>query len=73
MEEKAVQLNNGTWSHIPAGLSPEQEAQLIAELDPEALEAECRETLRLYNEGLMIPFDVLADLLNPPGTDGKQT
>ena len=75
MGEKAIQLKNGRWIHIPAGLSPEQERDFLADIDrkPEELEAECKELLRLDQEGRLIPFEqALREMGITPLSDGRE-
>jgi hypothetical protein len=74
MQEKPIQLRAGVWINIPEGLTPEQESQFLADLDSAALAVECKEILRLHEQGHMIPFEVvLADLLKDPPNNGQPT
>jgi len=67
MEYKEVEVADGVTIRVPLNLTPEQEAQYIANMiafvDFDKLKAECAEMWRLWEEGKMIPFeDVLAEL-----------
>ncbi|MCI0740899.1 MAG: hypothetical protein L0Y72_17760 [Gemmataceae bacterium] len=62
-----VRLPEGFSVPIPLDATPEQEANLVAlfrkELDPEKVEAELKELLRLQEEGKLVSFEeVLRDL-----------
>jgi hypothetical protein len=75
MEQEGNTINSKPESvKFMQNLTPGEEAALIAklkaEVDPDALESECRELLKKRDKGELIPFEqVLRDLY---GTDPEE-
>lgn len=72
MPTKSIQVRDGVWITIPAGLSAQQEAQLLAELDPVALERECKDIMRQHEAGELLPFEAVLPELLKDSTDNGQ-
>ena len=67
MDHKFVNISDTVSIPIPRDLTPEEEASYIANRIPlihfQELEAECLETLQLWQEGKLLSFEkVLEDL-----------
>lgn len=78
MDEKLVKITDTLSIHLPADISPAAEAEIIAMIrkdldEPERVEAEFKELLRLEAEGKLLSFeDVLADLgIERPNAGGE--
>ena len=67
MQFKNVPISSSVSVAVPANLTPDEEAKFIAGrlafVNLEELEADCSATLKLWEEGKLIPLEsVLADL-----------
>lgn len=68
MNEKLLKITDTVSIRVPADLTPNQEAEIIARIradidDPERAEAELREVLEMDERGELVPYEqVLAEL-----------
>ena len=67
MEYKHVKVNDSVSVPVPVGLTPDEEANYIANriafVNFEELESQCREGLRLFDEGKLVTLQSVLDEL----------
>ena len=75
MDFKNVNVSDSVSVPVPLGLTPDEEANYIANriafVNFEELEAQCTEALKLLDEGKLTPFDKVLDELEREYADNN--